>query len=58
MSVDVEREGEIYIHQFGKGPKNEEGEALAVGTLRNFDIFVKQRRVFLPEARLRIACQV
>jgi hypothetical protein len=49
MSVDVEREGEIYIHQFGKGPKNEEGEALAVGTLRNFDIFVKQRRVFLPE---------
>ena len=48
-SVDVERLGRIYMYQFGNGPKNEQGEALAVKALQDFGVFAEQHRIYFSE---------
>jgi hypothetical protein len=47
--VDVEREGRIYMYRFGKGPMNEQGEALAVEALQDFGVFAEQHRIYFSE---------
>ena len=48
-AVDVEREGAIYIYRFGQVPSNEDGEAPAIGALREFQVFVAQHRIYLSD---------